>query len=72
MSLALMWIGARARVTNVSGADSVKKHLGALGVVAGTVLTVYQISYGNMIVGVHDSRLALNEDLARRIQVEPL
>ena len=47
-----------------------KKHLGSLGVVAGTVVTVYQVANGSMIIGVHDSRLAINEDLARRIHVE--
>lgn len=72
MPLAMVKIGEKARVTNVSGADSVRKHLGSLGVVAGTILTVHQIANGSMIIGIHDSRLAINDDLARRIHVEPL
>ena len=70
MPLAMMKAGEKARVLSVSGADTVQKHLGSLGVVAGTVVTVYQVANGSMIIGVHDSRLAINEDLARRIHVE--
>ena len=43
---------------------------GALGVVAGALVTVHHVAAGNMIIGVHDSRLAINDDLARRIMVE--
>lgn len=70
MPLAMMKAGEKARVLSVSGADTVKKHLGSLGVVAGTIVTVHQVANGSMIIGVHDSRLAINEDLARRIHVE--
>ena len=70
MPLSMIKAGEKARVLNVSGADTVKKHLGSLGVVAGTVVIVYQVANGSMIIGVHDSRLAINEDLARRIHVE--
>ena len=70
MPLSMIKAGEKARVLNVSGAETVKKHLGSLGVVAGTVVTVYQVANGSMIIGVHDSRLAINEDLARRIHVE--
>ena len=66
----MMKAGEKARVLSVSGADTVKKHLGSLGVVAGTIVTVHQVANGSMIIGVHDSRLAINEDLARRIHVE--
>ena len=70
MPLAMMKQGEKVRVVSVHGADSVRKHLGALGVVAGAVIAVHQVSDGNMIIGVHDSRLAINEDLARHITVE--
>ena len=71
MPLAMIREGERVRVASVHGADSVRKHLGALGVVPGAVVAVLQAANGNMIIGVHDSRLAVNEDLARRIMVEP-
>ena len=70
MPLAMMKEGEKARVVNIHGADTVKKHLGALGVVAGALVTVHHVAAGNMIIGVHDSRLAINDDLARRIMVE--
>ena len=56
--------------TAVTGGDSVKKHLGALGFVPGVVVSVVQVMDGSMILGVQESRIAVNEDLARRIMVE--
>ena len=70
MPLAMIKEGDRVRVSSVHGADSVRKHLGSLGVVPGALIVVNQIAGGNMIIGVHDSRLAINEDLAKRIMVE--
>ena len=66
----MMNVGERARVTAVTGGDSVKKHLGALGFVPGVVVSVVQVMDGSMILGVQESRIAVNEDLARRIMVE--
>ncbi len=71
MPLALMSTGSRARVMSVSGNDTVKKHLGSLGLIPGAVITVVQMMAGNMVVGVRDSRIAINGDLTRRVQVEP-
>ena len=69
MPLVMSKEGDRVRVVNVHGADSVRKHLGSLGVVAGALVVVHHVANGSMIIGVHDSRLAINEDLARRIHV---
>ncbi len=71
MPLALMKTGSRARVMAVSGNDTVKKHLGSLGLIPGAVITVVQTTAGNMVVGVRDSRIAINEELTRRVRVEP-
>ena len=71
MPLSMIKAGERARVMNVSGADTVRKHLGSLGVVAGAVVTVYQVANGSMIIGVHDSRIAINPDVAARVMVRP-
>ncbi len=70
MPLSMIKPGEKARVVNVSGVDTVKKHLGSLGVVLGAIVVVHQVTDGNMIIGVHDSRLAINDGLARRIIVE--
>ena len=72
MPLALVKVGEKARILSVSGNDVVHKHLGNLGLIPGAVVTIVQVMSGNMIVGIQDSRLALNDDLARRIHVAPL
>jgi len=70
MPLAMMNVGDKARVMAITGADSVKKHLGSLGFIPGVVISVVQVTDGSMIVGVQDSRIAVNADLVRRIMVE--
>ena len=70
--LAMLDVGDRVRVTGVTGADAVRHRLGALGFIPGAVVLIVQIAFGNMILGIHDSRIAVNEDLAKRIEVERL
>ncbi len=70
MPLAMVKMGEKARVKAITGTDAVKHHLGALGFVPGVIVTVVQLSYGNMILGVHDSRIAIDGGLARRILIE--
>ncbi len=70
MPLAQLKKGDKARILSVTGEDVVKKHLGSLGFIPGAVVTIVQLSYGNMILGIRDSRVAINDDLARRILVK--
>ena len=70
MTLATLKEGVRARITRVANDEAVKRHLGALGFVAGTVVRVVRISYGNMIIAVHESRIAVDEATAQKIEVE--
>ena len=70
MTLATMAEGGRARIVRVNGEDAVKRHLGALGFVAGTVVRVVRTSYGNMILAVHESRIAINDATARNVEVD--
>ena len=70
MPLAMLKRGDKAQIMTIKGTDVVKKHLGALGFVPGVMVTVVQLSYGNMILGIHDSRIAVNDDLAKRILVQ--
>ena len=62
--------GERARIVRVDGDEAVKRHLGALGFVAGTVVRVVGTSYGNMILAVHESRIAVNDATAKDIEAE--
>ena len=52
MPLAMLKRGDKARIMTIKGTDVVKKHLGALGFVPGVMVTVVQLSYGNMILGI--------------------
>ena len=70
MTLATLKEGERARIVRVSGEEAVKRHLGALGFVAGTVVRVVGESYGNMFLAVHESRIAVNDATARNIEVD--
>ena len=72
MTLADMKEGERARIVRVDGEEAVKRHLGALGFVAGTVVRVVGASYGNMILAVHESRVAVNDATASDIAVDPV
>lgn len=68
MPLSFFKAGESARVMRVGGADATRKHLGSLGFAAGTVVRIIEDTDGGKIVGIHDSRLALNDELARRIE----
>ncbi len=70
MPLSMMNVGEKARVASIHGSDAVKKHLGSLGFVPGAVVTVVQVTGGSMILGLQASRIAINDDLARRVMVQ--
>ena len=67
MPLSMFKAGETARVLHVGGAEATRRHLGSLGFSTGTVVRVIEDTEGGKIVGVHESRLALNDELARRI-----
>ena len=56
-------------VKRVGGNDEVKKHLADLGFVVGSEVAVVTSMNGNVIVNVKDSRIAISEEMARRIMV---
>ena len=62
-------IGEEHIIKKIGGNDEVKHHLGNLGFTAGTSVTVVNSLSGNLIVKVKDSRVAINEDMARRIMI---
>ena len=72
MTLAAIKQAQRARIVRVTGDHAVTRHLGALGFVAGTVVRVVGASYGNMILAVHESRVAVNDATAKDVAVEPV
>ncbi len=56
-------------IRKIGGNDEVRRHLANLGLTVGGTLTVINSLCGNVIVKVKESRIALNEDLARKIMV---
>ena len=56
-------------IKKISGSDEVKRHLESLGFTVGASVSVINSLGGNIIVKVKESRIAINEDLARRIFV---
>ena len=69
MPLALANIGEESIVRKVSGNPEVRKHLEDLGFVAGGAVTVVSSLGGNIIVKVKESRVAISEEMARKIMI---
>ncbi len=69
MSLSSMGVGARRRIKAVTGNDAVRKRLGTLGFVEGVEVEVINELNGNLVIGVMDSRVAIDRKLADRILV---
>ena len=69
MPLALAGIGEENTVKKIGGSPEVKKHLENLGFVAGGNVTVITSLGGNVIVNVKEARVAISEEMARKIMV---
>lgn len=69
MQLAMMKIGDEARIAAIEGNDDTRKRLETLGFVPGTPVKVLQIAAGNMILAVHESRVAIGKEVAMRMHV---
>ena len=65
MPLALANPGEENLIRKVGGSPEVKKHLEDLGFVAGGVATLG----GNIIVKIKESRIAISEEMARKIMI---
>ena len=62
-------VGEEVIIRKIGGSPEVKKHLENLGFVAGGTATLITALNGNLIVKVKESRVALNEELARKIMI---
>ena len=56
-------------IKKIGGSPDVKKHLEDLGFVVGGAVTVVNALAGNVIVKVKEARVAISEEMARRIMV---
>ena len=62
-------IGTPPIVKKIGGAPDVKKHLEDLGFSVGGEVSIVSLLGGNVIVKVKDSRIAISNELARKIMV---
>jgi len=67
--LTLSNIGEENIIKKVGGNPDLKQHLGNLGFVVGGNVTVINMLGGNVIVNVKDTRIAISEEMARKIMV---
>lgn len=69
MPLALADIGETNIVKKIGGSPEIKKHLENLGFVVGGNVTVITSLGGDVIVNVKEARVAISEEMARKIMV---
>jgi ferrous iron transport protein A len=62
-------IGTPQIVKKIGGAPDVKKHLEDLGFSVGGEVSIVSLLGGNVIVKVKESRIAISNELARKIMV---
>ena len=69
MPLALANTGEENTIKKIGGSPEVKKHLENLGFVVGGNVTVITTLGGNLIVNVKEARVAISEEMARKIMI---
>ena len=69
MPLTMASIGEANTIRKVGGNEETKRFLENLGFVAGAEITVVSAIGGNVIVNIKDSRVAINQDMAKHIMV---
>ncbi len=61
--------GEESVIRKIGGSPEVKKHLENLGFIVGGTATVIASLNGNVIVKVKESRVAIDEEMARKIMI---
>ena len=69
MPLSFADVGEENTIKKIGGNTEVKKHLENLGFVVGGNVKVISALGGNVIVNVKESRVAISEEMARKIMV---
>lgn len=69
MPLSLATPGEVNTIRKIGGSPEVKLHLENLGFVVGGNVTVVTTLAGNVIVNVKESRIAISEEMARKIMI---
>ena len=61
--------GEESIIRRIGGSPEVKKHLENLGFTVGGSVTIITSLNGNVIVKVKESRVAINDEMARKIMI---
>lgn len=69
MPLVLADVGKENIIKKIGGSPEVRQHLENLGFVVGGMVTIINSLGGNVIVNVKESRVAVSEEMARKIMV---
>ena len=69
MPLCLADVGEENIIKKIGGSPEVKKHLEDLGFVVGGSVSIVSTLGGNVIVNIKESRVAINEEMARKIMI---
>ena len=69
MPLTMAKVGEKHIINKVGGLDETRKFLNNLGFVTGSSVEVVSIIDGNMIVNIKDARVAINNDMAKKIMI---
>ena len=69
MPLTLAAPGEESIIRKVGGNPETKKHLEDMGFVAGGTVTIVSTIGGNVIVNVKEARVAISEEMARKIMI---
>ncbi|MDD6213730.1 MAG: FeoA family protein [Firmicutes bacterium] len=69
MTLSLANVGEKNIIKKVGGNPEVKKHLENLGFVVGGNVQIVSTRGGNVIVNVKEARVAISEEIARKIMI---
>ncbi len=69
MPLSLADAGEENTIKRIGGSPEVRKHLENLGFVVGGSVKVITTLAGNVIVNVKETRVAISEEMARKIMV---
>ena len=69
MPITLANVGEANIILRVGGSPEVRQHLADMGFVAGGTATIISALSGNVIVKVKDTRVAVSEEMAKKIFV---
>ena len=69
LPLSLADSGEALTIKKIGGSPEVRQHLADLGFVVGTDVTVLTALSGNVIVKVKETRVAISDEMARKIMV---